>query len=210
MTYSNFCEKEFEILFCREFLNKNNCCDFYFPSQRQEVREGFDALFKNSKFKAIIFQFKVVYEYSRNPFGHAITSFGFTTHKRSGQQKQHNILVKLNSKGLNAGYAVPCFIDRNSLIHYARNNILLDNCLHLIPTNPLSPGNHTIKFDTTPFAQQFCNDAENIVIRNSFSLEDNNIISYNNLCENIDLITEGCLFDILSKNDLFMCYKLID
>ena len=210
MIYSEFSEKEFEIMFCREFLNKHNCCDFYFPSQRKEVKKGFDARFKNRKFKAKAFQFKVVFEYKNNPFGHVVKSFGFETHKHNGYQKQHNLLVKLNSRGLSAGYAVPCFIERKFLIDYARHDKLLDNCLHLIPINPLSAGNHRIKFDTTPFAQQFCNQAENMKTSNLFSLENSEVISYNGICESLEFVKEGGLFEMLSSNNLFMCYELLD
>ncbi len=210
MIYSKFCEKEFEILFCREFLNKYSCCDFYFPSQRKEVKKGFDARFKNKKFKAKIFQFKVVFEYCKNPFGHLVKSFGFETHKVNGQQKQHNALVKLNNRGLSAGYAVPCFIERNSLIDYARHDKLIDNCLHLIPIKPLSAGNHRIKFDTTPFAQQFCNQAENMKISKLFSLEYSEVISYNNICESLEYNKAGGLFEMLSSYNLFMYYELLD
>lgn len=210
MKYSKFCEKEFEILFCREFLNKNNCCDFYFPSQRKEVRKGFDARFKGKKFKAKIYQFKVVHEYSRNPFGNNERSFGFETHAHNGTQKQHNTLVKLNNKGLRAGYAVPCFIDRQSLINYTRSNTLIDNCLYLIPKHDLSPRCHIVKFDTTPYAEQFCNNPEPIQIDELFSLQNCAEISYNEFCESLQLREGNNFFDFLTSNNLLMFYKILD
>lgn len=107
MKSSEFCEKEFEILFCREYLNRFKC-GFFFPSQREEVRLGYDALFRGKKFKAKIFQFKVVSEYERNPFGHACKSYGFETHQSAGgEQKQHNNLIKLRKFGFDASFLVP-------------------------------------------------------------------------------------------------------
>lgn len=208
MIESEFCEKEFEILFCREFLNKYNC-DFYFPSQRKEVRKGFDARFKNKIFKAKIYQFKIVSEYVKNPFGHALQAYGFKTHKgKNDSQTQHNKLVYLNQKGLDASYLVPKFIKRNSLITFSRNLLLLHNCVSLKPLYSLPAGNHYIKFDAIK-AQQFCQEAENMEISCSFSVDDGPEISYNDLFMPAKLNEQGSLFDVLSKHNLIMMYKML-
>ena len=208
MKKSEFCEKEFEILFCREFLNLNNC-DFFFPSQRQEVRLGFDALFVGKKFKAKIFQFKVVSEYIKNPFGHSLVSFGFPTHRGPGNsQNQHNTLVNYNRIGLQASYLVPCFITWRDLQSFVKRNSLLTHCRSLTPIHPLSAGNHTIKFDAIS-ARQYCDEAEDIETTSSFSLEDSPVISYNELQMYSISNEKENLFDSLTKNKMVMLYKLL-
>lgn len=74
---------------------------------------------------------------------------------------------------------------------------------------PLSTGNHRIKFDTTPFDQQFCNQAENMKARRLFALENSEVISYNELRESLEVVKEGDLFEMLSSNNLFMYNELL-
>ncbi len=208
MKRSEFCEKEFEILFCREFLNRYKC-DFFFPSQRQEVRLGFDALFKGKTFKARIFQFKVVSQYAKNPFGHKLNSYSFPTHKGVGNsQNQHNALVNFNNTGLRASYVVPCFVDRADLLSSVKSNSLMSHCRSLIPKFPLSPGNHTIKYDTLK-AQQFCDKAEDLKISSGFTIEDSPEIVYDKLLDGSIINEQRNLFDLLTRYKMAMMYKFL-
>lgn len=201
---SQFCEKEFEILFCREFINLFHC-DLCFPSAKQEERKGFDARFKHKKFKAVFFQFKVVEEYVRKN----TWNFHFPTHAtRTGEQKQHNTLVKLNSKQPAthpvAFYVVPNFIERKVLIQHSRIDKLLKNCKYLYPLYPLNKGTHHIRFNNTR-AAQYSKEPQDMGILQSAPFENAPELDFDSL--NALFPEKEDLFSTLVKNRICLFYK---
>ena len=211
MKKSDFSEKEFEILCCSEMFSRYNC-DFYFPTQRKEVNKGYDARFKHKKFRALFFQFKVPREYSKSFFNNSCQMFGFPTHKtKKGNQKQHNLLVKLNNNFTNSAcYLVPLFIDRKDLITNFRSQQLLNYCVGLLPKYSLSNGNHTIYYDKNNAVQK-CDSEEELRIANieEVDLRKSEELEYKDFVDYLNVQDDG-LFQFLGKHNIFMLYKIID
>ena len=161
MKKSEFPEKAYEVFANNELLSMGYM--IYIPSQHQEQKLGYDALWqsKNRKIKAIAMQYKIVEQYERT---HKLLSkpcFKFELHKSStGEYSQHNIMVQRNVRSrppICACYCVPNFVEYKTLYKYLKDGTILKNSSFLEPHSEINDSRyHYIVFDNNKAYQ--CSD----------------------------------------------------
>lgn len=171
MKQSEFCEKMFENLINHELLNKG--LDIYIPSQRKESKSGYDALFNGKKKKVFVLQYKVVSQYNKNTYDKMkAEKFKYDIYGKKDKGlysfNQNKALVRLNKKGIKAGYYVPSFIDYNSLFCKLHNGTLLNHSFLITPEDIIDKKvPHYVVFDENE-AWHYCRNPSKVDI---FSLE---------------------------------------
>lgn len=167
MINCEFSEKLYEILVINEFLKTYKNSFVYCPSQVQEGKTGYDALFNfKLKRKVLMFQFKICKKYLRNPkiFMNKTECFKFVLHSNNSYF-QHNKLVQYNkTKKYLALYCAPKFFETNKLYEYYINNTIMNNSLLGIPNTKINNNKyHYINYDCHK-AYQHSNDNVDVKI----------------------------------------------
>ena len=154
MKKCEFSEKNYEILFIHEVLNKVKDVDVFSPSQVAEKQVGYDDLFlTKQRRKLLAFQFKICKEYKTNPpsLNKNSRCFKFDLHfdRKTRKYAQHNALV-LKNKECFACYVVPYFNSYADLFTYSNSANLIDNSLMLVPLKEINDDkSHYVNFDNT-------------------------------------------------------------
>ena len=218
MKKSEFPEKAYETFANHELLSFGYM--IYIPSQHQEQKVGYDALWqsKNRKIKAIAVQYKIVEQYERS---HKLLSkpcFKFELHKSStGEYLQHNIIVQKNAQRcppICACYCVPDFVEYKTLYKHLKDGTILKNSRFLEPHSKINDSRyHYIVFDNNK-AYQCSDDPQPMVVHSLESIFDQQESIYFE-----DLIRESCfdetrsihsVNDYLIKSQSFLIIKLWD
>lgn len=192
----------------------------YIPSQHQEQKLGYDALWqsKNRKIKAIAVQYKIVEQYERSPKLLSRPSFKFELHKSStGEYSQHNIIVQKNAKSwppICACYCVSDFVEYKTLYRCLKDGTILRNSRFLEPHSKISDSRyHYIVFDNNK-AYQCSDDPQPMAMH---SLED--LFNQQEAICFEDLIGESyidgnqsihSIDEYLAESQSFLIIKLLD
>ncbi len=172
-------EKEFELAFDYEFINKigaTNLFEIYMPNSIKEKDEGFDSKFKfnsHTIVTSIFFQFKIpkIYFRSETPcfdplHNSPYTKFRYEINKKEkygDYHLQHKLLRKLSSNGENVFYVSPTVIDRNSLLEQLKSKTVISTSkafnLNQFPDlHPADSSKHIVYYTAPENVGYFCSD----------------------------------------------------
>lgn len=150
MIKSAFSEKFYEFFVNHEILRKYSF-NIFIPSQNQESLLGFDALFHGKKVGFLMFQYKIVEKYERNPKYLSGDSFKFKLHKnlKSGYH-QHNALVYWNTiSSCQAYYVVPDYVDYSTFHKNCKLGTVFSNSRLIKPMRYIRDyKSHYVNFDS--------------------------------------------------------------
>lgn len=151
MIKSAFSEKSYEFFVNHEILSKYSF-NIFIPSQNQEALLGFDALFHGKKVGLLMFQYKIVEKYERNPKYLSGDAFKFELHNnlKSGGYNQHNALVYWNTiSSCKAYYVVPDYVDYSTFHKNCKTGTVFSNSKMMKPTRYISDSkSHYVNFDS--------------------------------------------------------------
>ena len=218
MKKSEFSEKAYEMFANHELLSLGYM--IYIPSQHQEQKLGYDALWqsKSRKIKAIAVQYKIVEQYERTPKLLSNPCFKFELHKSSaGKYSQHNIMVQKNARSwppICACYCVPHFVEYKALYKYLKCGTILENSCFLEPNNNISDSKyHFVAFDAN-HAYQFSDNPLPMSMRSLESIfEQQESMCFEDLIKEQYINEEQSIQsidDYLIKSQSFLIIKLLD